>query len=230
MTFPKWAYNAEYLPSLEDLNKLPKLWNGNFDDFIHHNPLWTPFQVINKEFIDWLSNEIINKINKINKEKITILEVGAWNGRLSYFLSKEINILQNKKKVDSIITDDYSWFNKDDENPYFYMKKIDSIKIENYNYEEAIDKFQPDIIISSWMPLNEDWTKKFRESESVENFILIWTYIDCWTVESWDECDNFEWQEISIKWNLTWRSISTQSDFGSSKIVIFNRKKAQTRI
>lgn len=99
MSFQEWAYNAEYLPSLEDLNKLPKLWTWNFDDFIHHNPLWTPFQVINKEFIDWLSNEIINKINQIKKEKITILEVGAWNGRLSYFLSKEINIYKIRKRL-----------------------------------------------------------------------------------------------------------------------------------
>lgn len=41
------------------------------------------------------------------------------------------------------------------------------------DYKEALKKYKPDIVISSWMPYTEDWTKDFRTFSSVKEYILI---------------------------------------------------------
>lgn len=226
MGLPNWSYEAEYLPSLEDLNNINNNWNWNKSDFIHHNPLWTPFQVLNKEFIEWLSNEIIKLTKLINSENINILEVWAWNWRLSYFLEKELTIEKVKKNINQIASDDFSWHEKDD--PYIWVKKIKWISIENYDVEESIEKFKPNIIISSWMPDKTDWTKFFRKYKNLNSFILIWNPEQCWNFDSWQECDKFEREKLNLKWNISWQdnpNLWKNNDNESySKIYLFKRK------
>lgn len=206
MSFPKWCRNPEYLPNLTDIEEIPNEWNWCKSDFVHHNPLWTPFQILNEDFIKWLSYEIIKIIDSIKNKDITILEVWAWNWRLSYFLKKEINIENTKRNVIQIATDDFSWIEKND--PYLYVKSIKWISLENCNVEDSIKNYKPSIVISSWMPHNEDWTEVFRKNNHIDAFILIWNPDECWTDKTWKNCNNFKWEELKIDWNICWQNFS----------------------
>jgi hypothetical protein len=106
------------------------------------------FQFWNKQFNDELS-KILKKI----KPKL-ILEVGAGDGMLSRILFD--------RKFPIIATDNYDWpFNT----RYFNVRELD--------YKEALKKYKPDVVISSWMPLYTDWTPDFRKAESVKHYITI---------------------------------------------------------
>lgn len=106
------------------------------------------FQFWNKQFND----ELAKVIKGMNPQ--LILEVGAGDGILSKILSdRGFNI---------VAVDDYSWtFNK----RYFKVKKMD--------YKKALEEYKPDVVLSSWMPLHEDWTPFFRKTKSVKHYILI---------------------------------------------------------
>jgi hypothetical protein len=225
MSFPKWCYEGTYLPNIEDIKALPKYWNWSHDDFIHHNPLWTPFQILNDEFISSLSKEILDIIKNLLKPNITILEVGAWNGRLTYFLRKNLVRKNIKKKVALIATDNHSRF--DAEDPYIYVRKIHWIPVKEYDIKKSIEKYNPNIIISSWMPDNIDWTEDFRNNESIQSFILIWNPEECGNRESWSNCQKFQWQEIIIKWNICWQDNLSITKRQKSKVVIFKRKNTK---
>ena len=159
--------SMERLLDHEDLNKrVAKAEEIFFDGlkYISQNkyfPLglfgWTSahhvFQLLNIEFI----HELAKEIKDMNPE--IILEVGAGEGLLGKCLSKELG-----KKV--ILTDDYSWWERED------------IKIENKNiirmdYKAAIKIYNPDLIIASWIPYKRWWTKEFRGCKSVKGYILI---------------------------------------------------------
>lgn len=222
MCFPKWCYDGKYLPTISELKSLPRQWNCSQDDFIYHNPLWTPFQVINEEFISSLSEKISSVINDLPEANISILEIGAWNGRLSYFLKKNLVIENTKKNIFQIAIDDFSWIKRED--PYIWMRRIKWIKVKESNVKEAIKKYKPNIVISSWMPHHEDWTKVLRGKKSVKAFILIWNPEQCWTEESWKECNNFEWKKVEVDWNICWEDSITYNRNTRSKVVIFKRK------
>ena len=138
-----------------------------------------------------------------------------------------------KKNVKVIATDNFSWFNCD--NPHIWIKKNKWIPVEQLNIIESIEKYNPNIIISSWMP-QEDWTKVFRESSSIEAFLLIWDNDDCWNNDSWKECNLFKPQELEIEWNISWRDsyshftyIQSPDYQPQSKIILFKRKKTNQK-
>ncbi|HBA44683.1 TPA: hypothetical protein DEG21_05410 [Patescibacteria group bacterium] len=119
-----------------------------------------------------MSNFLVEKIESIPEKLINILEVGAGNGRLTYFLKNTIvEKLKNKKiKYDAI--DNFSWDNKMSGSlgtPYWIKRIFDVIEMS----VDSIQINEFDIIISSWMPKNEDWTKYFRKNNTVKIFILI---------------------------------------------------------
>ena len=203
MAFPEWSRDPEYLPTLNDLEDLPKNWNWCKSDFIHHNPLWTPFQILNKEFIESLSKEILKITNRLSGQNITILEVWAWNWRLSYFLEKELTIGKVKSKIKQIATDDLSWFDCDYHE--IWITKNKWIPLEDCNVENSVNKYKPNIVISSWMPDKEDWTSFFRKNKDIDAFILIWDPQECGTNESWEDCKYFKSEQLEIEWNICWR-------------------------
>ena len=229
MGFPDWCRDPEHLPTLEEIDKIPNHWNWCKSDFIHHNPLWTPFQVLNKEFIEGLSKEITELSKSLDTDNVSILEVWAWNWRLSYFLKKELTIDKVKKQVRQIATDDFSWHEWED--PYIWVRKIDWMWVNDCNIQDSLSIYKPNIVISSWMPDGQDWTQYFRNNPNIDSFILIWNPGQCWKKESWESCDNFTWKEINITWNICWEDMSFMwnSDESYSNIVIFKRNKKNTQ-
>jgi hypothetical protein len=115
---------------------------------VHH-----VFQLLNIEFI----RELAKEIKKVNPE--IILEVGAGEGLLGKFLSKEL-------EKDIILTDDYSWWNKE-------KIKIENKDIIMLDYIKAIKRYKPDFIIASWIPYKKWWTKEFIKCKSVKAYIVI---------------------------------------------------------
>ncbi|MFA5460281.1 MAG: hypothetical protein WC283_03080 [Candidatus Paceibacterota bacterium] len=134
------------------------------------------FQFWNKQF-----NDELEKILKKLKPKL-ILEVGAGDGTLSKILSD--------RGFNVIATDNYSWpFRK----RFFKVNKID--------YKKALEKYQPDVVINSWMPLGTDWTKDFRKAKSVKHYITIgevdaccggdWTDRKTWPARRQDKASSY---------------------------------------
>lgn len=141
------------------------------------------FEFFTKEFVDSLGDYLMKRIGEIRTggKPITILEVGAGRGQLTHWLKKYLdeNGLDDKK-VKLIATDDHSR-GISDQSP-FPVEKID--------YSDAVTKYKPDFILTSWMPLDEDWTPVFRDEPSVKEYILIGEMDggSCGSAETWSAC------------------------------------------
>lgn len=90
-----------------------------------------------------------------SERQTTILEVGAGAGRLSKALGKVIT----DPSVTIVATD------RSETRTYPDVEKID--------YREALKKYQPQVVLSAWMPYLVDWTPGFRRTPSVEEYLLI---------------------------------------------------------
>ena len=105
------------------------------------------FQFFNKEFNDGLALHLQGFKN--------ILEVGCGNGMLTYVL--------RKRGLPITGCDDFSW----GQSPVYIN---DVLKLD---YQKAIEKVQPDCVISCWMPWQADWTIDFRKEPCIKSYFLI---------------------------------------------------------
>ena len=214
-----WTYNPNYLPSIKDLNLLRQkgLWN----DFIHNNPLGMPFQILTQEFINSFSSFVLQIIQNINNENINIMELGASNGRLTHFLKQFILQQPTSKSISFKAIDDFSWDKR-----FFatgdpiYIKKI--FEVTNMSVATAM-KENPNIVITSWMPHNEDWTEHMRKNPSVEIFILIGNENDCGNQYSWSSDTDFERIDMNIEGSICWEDIHPEQK--TSYVSVFLRRK-----
>lgn len=143
------------------------------------------YQVPNIEFVQGLSN----KIKDIEARKI--LEVGSGRGIICRHVS---NILNEK----IILTDSYNWKN------YEFIEHEEYADVLKRTYIEAIEEFKPDLIIASWIPYNECWTKDFRKYPFVKGYILIGEGRGCATgsEEDWDTDWNFQYLDDVSKYGI----------------------------
>ena len=218
-TLPDWSYDPMYLPSVLDLSELN--WRQK-DDFMAHNPLGTSFQILNKEYVASLSVKLIDIIDWINQSTIKILEVWAWNGRLTHFLRQKCLKKWFDGDMDFLSTDDYSWFWY--WNPEINMHENNCLNVEQINTENSIKKYNPDIIISSWMPNGIDWTTHFRGNENTKWYVLIWYPEQCWTRESWEEIDWFKREIFRADGNFSWRNRFLVRKSEDSIAALFSRE------
>ena len=153
-------------------------------DMFHHlqshgrSGFTPPFQWWNKQFNDALSRVLMS----CGGSNSLILEVGAGNGMLSaVLLSRDFYV---------VAIDNYSWE---------YIKRY--TKVEKMDYREALALYKPKVVISSWMPFEEDWTPDFRACDSVEAYIQIgevgaacggdWGSRSGWNVKEMSECSKY---------------------------------------
>ena len=121
------------------------------------------FEIWTKEYINAFGNYLAQRVEELGGTKenpIIILEVGAGDGRLTHFLQQKMNE-KVPDKVRLIASDSGSW------------EISPSFPVENINHKEALEKYNPKIIICSWMPNHVDLTKEFRATKSVNEYILI---------------------------------------------------------
>lgn len=162
--------HPNYLPSIDDLRQAFKT-KSEFDEWTNRNLL---YEVFTHEYILDLSEYITRRYTELanRKDSIVVLEVGAGNGKLSHFLesvTQESSTTQDDilQKISFIATDDSSWTTTDDG-----TKVTIGNNVEQADYKTAIEQYHPDIVLTSWMPPNTDWSQFFREQD-VPEYILI---------------------------------------------------------
>lgn len=153
----------------------------DFFDWAHHHMV---YQLPSVEFVQELSN----KIRDIGAK--TILEVGAGRGTISKCVSNVLN-----KEI--ILTDSYFWWEHDER-----IKNMEHTGVLKRTYIDAIEEFEPDLIIASWIPYNECWTKNFRKYPFVKGYMLIGEcrggaigseedWCTDWNIQDWEDVSKY---------------------------------------
>lgn len=139
------------------------------------------FEFWTQEYIDGFGNYLAKRIKKLKgteNNPITILEIGAGNGKLSYHL---------KQKLNELVPGRYQVIAADSGKSM--IKTIFPVKaLPN---KQALEKYQPEIVISSWMPPGVDFTKDIRDTKNVVEYILIG--------EQGGGCCGHNWETWGIK-------------------------------
>jgi len=178
--------DPSYLPTHKDVSQAFNSEDGFSAEWFHfcsdrENPI---FEFLNEEFINAFSVYLSSRIESLGASEnspITILEVGAGNGRLSHFLRQKLEMLF-PGKIKVIATDSGEWELKT------------SFPVETIGHKEALQKYQPQIVIFSWMPYEEDYTKDFRTTQSVDEYILIG--------ETDGGCCGHNWETWGYAWSF----------------------------
>jgi len=142
------------------------------------------FEFFNEEYLNAFADYFVSRINEYsaNKERpLIILEIGAGNGRLSHFLEQKLEE-RIPKQTKVIATDSDTWALKKD------------FPVEQLKHDEAMKKYNPDIVIFSWMPYREDSSKDIRKVKSVQEYILIG--------ETDEGCCGDEWETWGQSWAM----------------------------
>lgn len=199
-----------YLPTRDEIEtwKWPSTSRlDNWDDYVNHNPMGFSFEIMNAEFIESFVEFIKWRIKRLLNDRvkqINIVETWAGNGKLWHFLRQSLISFEDRV-INLISTDDLSW-EQAAFNPYFLIKR--NFPVEVMDYKDAMD-LDPDIVITSWMPKEEDWTKQYRKRTTVNDYILIGNRTDCGNDETWDKKllkkDWFSMEITQIPWQMCFR-------------------------
>ena len=127
-----------------------------------------------EEYIDGLGAHLMGRVEELSgtpEQPVRILEVAAGKGKLSYFLQKKLEEeIPGKSLI--IATDNLSWSSSS-------TTTARSLHVESLSYKEALEKHKPHIVIGSWIPSDgggdtaEDWSVAFRQTPTVQEYILI---------------------------------------------------------
>lgn len=186
--------DPNFLPTRKDIIRAFRpeghLLELEWVQFCHdeENPV---YEFLNAEFITAFSNYLAQRVKNLGASEdspVTILEVGAGNGRLSHFIQQRLAaMLPGKVKV--VATDSGKWGLKT------------AFPVEAIGHKEALGKYEPNIVIFSWMPYEKDVTDDFRAAGSVDEYILIGETVGCcgdiW--RTWGESWSFDDKDIEGK-------------------------------
>ena len=151
--------DLRYLPKFEEIRQA-FTDEQELSEYMYNNGI---YEFINQEYVAHLSQYIIEaaiRLRQADSQPIAILEVGAGNGRLTHFLQEAIE-RTNPGLVKIVAVDTGEW------------KIKPTFPVVETNHQQAIKLYNPKIIISSWMPPNIDLSQDFRDTENVEEYILI---------------------------------------------------------
>ena len=121
------------------------------------------YEIFTVEYIEQLAatlHDTALRLGHSPTRPLRVLEVCAGNGRLTHFLNEEID-----RKYPGLI----NVFAIDSGR----LEIAPTFPVENMSHKDALDTYQPDVVINSWMPPNEDLSQDFRDTPSVQEYILI---------------------------------------------------------
>lgn len=141
-----------YLPSYAEMCEKFGGRDGMWSELISHSRAQKQFfcEYYTKDYIEALGEHLQPRLTA--DRQTTILEVGAGVGRLS-------------KALGDILVDQSVAIIPIDSRPFPGVEEID--------YREALKKYQPNIVLCAWMLDGKDWTPDFRQTPSVEEYLLI---------------------------------------------------------
>lgn len=172
-------HGAGSLPSVAEMRAhLATVSHANHTEWLNliNNPERRVFEILTKEYVDALAGYLSQRARELGgtpDRPITVLEVGAGNGRLAHFLNESLS-----RKPEScatvVATDSGEWGIKPD------------FPVERTEHKQAIAKHQPSIVIFSWMPADTDCTSDFRQAECVKEYLLIGEKDESTCGEPWE--------------------------------------------
>lgn len=165
-TFKKIWSDERFLPTIDQIRLAFSL-----DDEEHVRREWNSFvrnprgshEILTREYVNGLAAYLVERTKLIDVDISNmglVLEVGAGEGSLAYFINAA---LRNMSKFRVIPTD----------SKMGWIKEETTFPVEKLDVDAALLKYSPAIVISSWMPKDIDWTRKFRNAPSVKEYILI---------------------------------------------------------
>jgi len=162
--------DPRYLPSRNEISKaFDNSTKQEFNEFCDKNNI---YEFFNQEYVASLSDYLVRSIGKAQEalylkeiRPITVLEVGAGNGKLMFHLQQKMREMGLREdQVKFVATDDKSWDDGKTSEP--------AMEVENLDADKSVKKYKPDIVIFSWMPPNTDLSQALRQ-DGVGEYILI---------------------------------------------------------
>ncbi|MBP7898348.1 hypothetical protein KAZ92_00100 [Candidatus Gracilibacteria bacterium] len=154
-----------YLPSHAELEMLSDD-SDRWIRFLTHDIHRPIYELWSREVVDTLAQYICDRFSDASVESpVRILEVGAGDGRLAHFLQLKLRELR---------PDAFQMFATD--SGAFEYKPL--VHVEKMSAKDAVVFYEPQLVIASWMPANQDWTGDFERALSVQEFILIGPEVD----------------------------------------------------
>jgi hypothetical protein len=116
------------------------------------------YEVLNREFVEALGGYLRERA-QLFEEPPVILEIGSGNGRLAFFLNSYLS--ETETGIEIVATDSGDW-------------GIETVcDVDQLPCEEALQKYEPQIVVCSWMPRGVDFTAAMRAQRSVSEYLLI---------------------------------------------------------
>lgn len=114
---------------------------------------------------DLWQDEYIQALAARLRGRRMVLEVGAGSGRLTALLRGAL-----ASTTEIVATDNGAWRKLTG-----MSSKSTHNAVVQMPFDKAIEHFQPDAVLCSWMPMQEDWTKTLRKrrNSSIQEYILI---------------------------------------------------------
>jgi len=163
----KGIHDGTMLPTREEVQQALTVFHegkhpDKLMDFCLEHEL---YEILTKEYVEMLATYLEERIRLLREQTgkdVTILEVGAGDGRLTHFLQEELG----RRGVTGyrIIATDAMGGQWRIPPRYPVQKEVADM---------ALWDFEPQIVLACWMPRNEDWTGQIRGTPSVEEYILI---------------------------------------------------------
>lgn len=155
--------NRNSLPGVEEVTAVMKefsITNTNLLDVCRQENI---FEIWTEEYVAGLASKLIEvakKEKRTEKNPLIIMEAHAGDGRLSHFLRQKIErTAPGIAKVHAV--DNGTW------------KINPTYEVERLSNRDALKRYAPDIVVSSWPIPEIDCTKEFRDAESVKQYIII---------------------------------------------------------
>lgn len=152
-----------HLPTLREIRAAFPPSNGRVDsawrDFcLKQDPEFLTFyDLINKELIAALARYLQERADIYGgtpENPTRVVEVGAGDGRMAHFLRKNLS-----KAVTYLATDSGDW-----SIPAYFPADVEL----GIDYLQALQRYQPTIVVVSWMPEGVDWTPDFRRTKRIQ--------------------------------------------------------------